>query len=170
MQIVLANIARVTRTYAMAIWVGGLIFFVVVAQVAFTNLPSTHEAGLVVRGSLIAVHNIGLVSGPLYLIATLLFIALCHRRNIRAAELAFVGIMLAGTWYSQFTIIPTMERDRVSLFQQYGAEVDLTPKDAPAHADFDRLHNVSTKVEGSVLLLGLVVLAIGAIESKPTTA
>ena len=33
MTLILANIARVTRTFAMAIWVGGLIFFVVVAAV-----------------------------------------------------------------------------------------------------------------------------------------
>jgi hypothetical protein len=166
---ILANIARIVRTYALAIWVGGLIFFVVVAAVAFGNLPSTHEAGIVVRGCLIAVHNIGFVSGLLYLIATLLFIALGHSRKVRAIELALVGIMLAGTWYSQFSIIPTMESDRTSLFQQYGTEVDLTPKSAPAHADFDRLHNLTTKVEGTVLLFGLIALALGAIQRKPHT-
>jgi hypothetical protein len=164
--LILANIARVIRTYAFAIWIGGLIFFVVVAGVAFGNLPSTHEAGIVVRGCLIAVHKIGFVSGLLFLFATILVIALGHRGKIRAVEIALVAIMLAGTWYSQFSIIPTMERDRVSLQQQYGTEVDATPKDAPARADFDRLHNVSTKVEGAVLLLGLVVLALGAIKSR----
>jgi hypothetical protein len=164
---ILANIARITRTYALAIWVGGLIFFVVVAAVAFGNLPSTHEAGLVVRGSLIAVHNIGFVSGLLYLVATILLLALGHREKVRVVELALVALMLAGTWYSQYSIIPTMERDRVSLQQQYGTEVDNTPKDAPAHADFDRLHNVSTKVEGTILLLGLITLALGAVHTRP---
>jgi hypothetical protein len=167
--LVLANIARITRTYALAIWVGGLIFFVVVAAVAFGNLPSTHEAGLVVRGSLIAVHNIGLVSGMLYFIATLLLIALSHHRKIGAAEITLVAVMLVATWYSQNSIIPTMERDRTALFQQYGTEVDATPKSAPAHAEFDRLHNLSTKVEGTVLLLGLIALALGAIQPKPHT-
>ncbi len=165
--LILANIARITRTYALAIWVGGLMFFVVVAAVAFGNLPSTHEAGIVVRGCLIAVHNIGFVSGLLYLVATILLIALGHRGRLRIVELALVAIMLAGTWCSQYCIIPTMERDRVSLQQQYGTEVDNTPKDAPAHAEFDRLHNVSTKVEGTVLLLGLIALALGAIQPRP---
>jgi hypothetical protein len=166
---ILANTARITRTFALAIWVGGLIFFVVVAAVAFGNLPSTHEAGIVVRSCLLAVHNIGFVSGLLYLLATLLFIALGHRRKVRAVELALVALMLAGTWYSQDSIIPTMENDRTSLFQQYGTEVDATPRDAPAHAEFDRLHNLSTKVEGTVLLLGLITLALGAIQPKPHT-
>jgi hypothetical protein len=167
MRLVLANVARVTRTCAMAIWVGGLIFFVVVAAVAFGNLPSTHEAGIVVRGSLLAIHNIGFVSGLLYLVATILLIALGHRGKLRAVELALVGIMLAATWYSQYSIIPAMERDRTALFQQYATEVDATPKSAPAHADFDRLHNLSTKVEGAVLLLGLIVLALGSIQTRP---
>ncbi len=164
---ILTNIARITRTFALAIWVGGLVFFVVVAAVAFGNLPSTHEAGLVVRGSLLAVHNIGFVSGLLYLVATVLLAALGHRSRLRAIELGLVGIMLAGTWCSQFSIIPTMESDRTSLIQQYGTEVDATPKDAPAHAEFDRLHNLSTKVEGTVLLLGLITLALGAIQPCP---
>jgi hypothetical protein len=166
---ILANIARITRTFALAIWVGGLIFFVVVAAVAFGNLPSTHEAGIVVRGCLLAVHNIGFVSGLLYLVATILLIALGHRGRLRVVELALVAIMLAGTWYSQFSIIPTMESDRVSLQQQFGTEVDATPKSAPAHAEFDRLHNVSTKVEGTVLLLGLITLALGATQPNPRT-
>ncbi len=167
---IFANIARVVRTYALAIWVGGLIFFVVVAAVAFGNLPSTHEAGIVVRGSLLAVHNIGFVSGLLYLVATILLMALGHRGRLRVVELALVAIMLAGTWCSQYCIIPTMESDRVSLFQQYGTEVDATPKSAPAHADFDRLHNVSTKVEGTILLLGLIALALGAMKTNPEAA
>jgi hypothetical protein len=172
MNLILANIARVVRTYAMAIWVGGLIFFVVVAQVAFTNLPTTHEAGLVVRGSLIAVHKIGMVAGFLYLAFTFMYSAAIRWKNPRQGlvEIALVAIMIFLTSYSQNSIIPTMERDRTALFQQYGTEVDATPKDAPAHAEFDRLHNLSTKVEGTILLFGLIVLALGSIKTKQETA
>jgi len=168
MHLILANIARVTRTYALAIWVGGLVFFVVVAAVAFGNLPSTHEAGLVVRGSLIAIHRIGIVSAGLYAVGTAL-LGIFDRRNPvkRVAGLVLVAGMFGLTCFSQFSIIPTMESDRVSLQQQYGTEVDATPKDAPAHAEFDRLHNVSTKVEGTVLVLGLIALALGAIQTRP---
>jgi hypothetical protein len=172
MNLVLANIARVARTFAMAIWVGGLIFFVVVAAVAFGNLPNTHEAGIVVRNCLIAIHKIGMVAGFLYFAFTFMLSATVRWTNPRQglAEIALVGIMLLLTTYSQNSIIPTMERDRIALFQQYGAEVDATPKSAPAHVEFDHLHNVSTKVEGTVLLLGLIVLALGSIETKPRPA
>jgi len=169
MNLILANIARITRIYAMAIWVGGLIFFVVVAAVAFGNLPSTHEAGIVVRGSLIAVHNIGFVSGLIYMIATLLLTVFAGRGRLLFAGFTLVALMLGLTAYSQFSIIPTMERDRTALFLQYNTEVDATPKSAPAHAEFDRLHNQSTKVEGTVLLLGLIVLALGCIKTKQET-
>ena len=159
----LANTARILRLYTIALWVGGLVFFVVVAQVAFSTLPSTHEAGMVVRGSLLMLHNIGTIAGFIYLIFTLLLLGLGDRRKARFAELAFVAAMIGLTSYSQFSIIPRMEQDRVAL----GGEVDTSPADAPAHLDFNRLHHLSTNVEGGVLLCGLVVLALAAVPAKP---
>ncbi|QMV19817.1 DUF4149 domain-containing protein [Granulicella sp. 5B5] len=163
----LATIARILRLYCIALWVGALVFFVVVAAVAFGNLPSTHEAGIVVRGTLLALHTLGTYAGFLYLLLTVMLLALGDRAKVRAVELILVVIMLGLTAYSQLGVIPAMERDRQQLASQYsGAEVDATPKDAPAHADFDRLHNVSTKVEGAVLLCGLVVLALSSMQGK----
>ena len=160
----LATIARILRIYAMALWVGGLVFFVVVAAVSFGSLPSTHEAGLVVRGSLLALHTLGTYAGFIYLLLTIVMMAVGDRAKVRAVELILVVLMLGLTAYSQIDVIPTMERDRQQLASQFnGVEVDATPKDAPAHADFDHLHNVSTKVEGTVLLFGLIVLALAAL-------
>ena len=160
------TLARVLRLYAIALWVGGIVFFIVVAAIAFGNLPSTHEAGIVVRHSLIAIHDIGLCAGTLCLIFTALLVAVGERTKTHAVELLLVVVMLGLTAYSQFSIIPQMERDRVSLQQQYGAEVDATPKTDAAHADFDRLHELSTKVESVVLLCGLTVLALTALQSE----
>ena len=161
----LAATARIIRLYAIALWVGGLVFFVVVAQVAFSTLPSTHEAGMVVRGSLLMLHNIGTIAGFVYLILTLLLLGLGDRRTARFAEFALAAAMIGLTSYSQFSIIPRMEQDRASL----GGEVDTSPADAPAHLDFNRLHRLSTNVEGGVLLCGLVVLALVALRVKPAS-
>ena len=161
----LAATARIIRLYAIALWVGGLVFFVVVAQVAFSTLPSTHEAGMVVRGSLLMLHNIGTIAGFVYLILTLLLLGLGDRRTARFAEFALAAAMIGLTSYSQFSIIPRMEQDRASL----GGEVDTSPADAPAHLDFNRLHRLSTNVEGGVLLCGLVVLALAALRVKPAS-
>jgi len=161
----LAATARIIRLYAIALWVGGLVFFVVVAQVAFSTLPSTHEAGMVVRGSLLMLHNIGTIAGFVYLILTLLLLGLGDRRTARFAEFALAAAMIGLTSYSQFSIIPRMEQDRASL----GGEVDTSPAGAAAHLDFNRLHRLSTNVEGGVLLCGLVVLALAALPVKPAS-
>ena len=51
------TVLRALRLFAMVAWVGGLIFFAfVVAPVAFHSLPSTHEAGIVVGGTLRVLH------------------------------------------------------------------------------------------------------------------
>ena len=54
------NFLRFLMLLAIAIWLGALIFFPVVAQISFTALPSPHLAGLVVRNSLIALHWMGM--------------------------------------------------------------------------------------------------------------
>jgi hypothetical protein len=111
---------------------------------------------------LLALHTLGTYAGFLYLLLTIALLALGDRHWLRGVEIALIAAMLALTGYSQLSIIPHMERDRTSLQQEFNTEVDLTPKDAPAHADFDRLHQQSTHVEGAVLLAGLVGLALAA--------
>jgi hypothetical protein len=71
--------------------------------------------------------------------------------------------MLLLTYYSQDSIIPRMERDRIAL----GGEVTDATKATPEHIEFDRLHNLSTQVEGGVLLCGLIVLALAAVPRRP---
>jgi len=70
--------------------------------------------------------------------------------------MALVVVMVALTAYSQFGIIPAMERDRIAA----GGVINSVARDNPARADFDRLHNRSTWVEEGVLLLGIIVVAL----------
>jgi len=62
-------------------------------------------------------------------------------------------LMLALTLISQFGIIPRMDVLRASL-----GDVGSAPIDNPERIQFDALHVWSTRVEGAVLLLGLVVV------------
>jgi ABC-type enterobactin transport system permease subunit len=64
--------ARFLMFLSLGVWIGGLIFLPIVAQISFTELPSPHLAGLVVRGAQIALHRIGLVGGAVFLICSLL--------------------------------------------------------------------------------------------------
>jgi hypothetical protein len=153
----------------MVAWVGGLAFFAfVLAPVAFHRLASAHQAGLVVGGTLEILHWIGLIAGVVFYLATgvLWLRAEVPARVGFAIEMALTGLMLAVTAYSQFRILPAMERDRV----QAGGEIETADLSAPARADFERLHVQSERLEGLVLLCGIgVVLALARESQWPET-
>lgn len=159
----MTTLLRILRLYPLALWVGGEVFFVIVAGIAFTVLPDAHSAGMVVRGALIALHRIGIGAGVIYLLATLGLLATrrdTHR--LRAVEVVLVGVMLLLTLYSQMSVIPRMESDRLSL----GGDVMAVPKDNPARQEFDRLHQRSVNLEGGVLLCGLVLVALAPVHDR----
>jgi hypothetical protein len=159
----MTTVFRIARLFALAIWVGGLVFFGFVAAVAFRTMPTTEIAGQMVRGSLIALHHVGLVCGVVYLLFTLALLATQRDSHpVRAAELALVVVMLVLTGYSEFSVIPRMESDRVAL----GGDVTKAPEDAPARMHFERLHKVSVRVEGAVLIAGLLMLSLAPVHGR----
>ena len=136
-------------------WIGGLIFFAfVVTRTAFDVLPTTHLSSNVVGRALGKLHWIAIVSGVVYLISSLLYSRLTDgTAHVFAARHVLLCAMLALTLISQFGIIPRMDVLRASL-----GEVSAAPIDNPQRVQFDALHLWSTRVEGAVLLLGLVVV------------
>jgi hypothetical protein len=74
-------------------------------------------------------------------------------------------VMIGATVYSQFGIIPAMERDRMAA----GGAIDTTDIANPTTIHFNKLHNRSEFVEETILLLGLatVVLVAWAETSRP---
>ncbi len=148
---------RVVRLLALAIWVGAITFFIVVAYEAFKVLPNPHEAGLVVRSSLLALHRIGLLAGSIYLFFTLALLATQHDSHpARAVEIILVVSMIALTLYLQQSVLPHMETDRLTL----GGDVDAAPFNAPSRLHFERLHRVSERLEGVILIEGLLLLCL----------
>ena len=143
---------------ALAVWLGALIFFPFVAATAFAVLPATHMAGLVVRGSLLNLHTIAFICGGVFLVCSLLHNhVLLGRLRLLAFSHILIILMLALTAISQFRIIPQMESLRV-----VAGEINrLAPAD-PIRVQFDSLHVWSTRVEGAVLLLGIIVLYLTA--------
>jgi uncharacterized membrane protein len=150
---------RFLMLLSLVLWIGGLIFFAfVVAPTAFKVLPTTHLAGNVVAGSLGKLHWIGIISGVIYLISSLLYSRMTNgTAHIFAVRHILLCLMLALTLISQFGIIPRMDALRASL-----GEVSATPIDNPQRVQFDALHVWSTRVESGVLLLGLVVVYLTA--------
>jgi uncharacterized membrane protein len=158
----MTSLLRVVRLLALVVWVGGLVFFAfVVAPVAFSVLPSTHVAGTVVAGTLGVLNWMALVCGLLVLVGCAgLWARVQGSRRLLAAELWIALAMLLASAVVQWRIVPQMERDRIAA----GGDVDAAPKSDPARLDFERLHPVSEKLEGAVLLLGLAVVVLVGLE------
>lgn len=154
---------RVLRLIALAVWVGALVFFAfAVARTAFNTLAPV-QAGAIVRGTLLDLHRLGMVAGGVYFLLTLALLGLQRDTHpARAIELALIVAMLSLTAYSQFSIIPSMEHDRLSL----GGDVTTASPDAPARRHFERLHGLSEKLEGAVLIEGLVLLGLAPVHGR----
>ena len=155
---------KAIRTLALVVWVGGLTLFAfVLAPVAFRVLPSTHEAGLVVGAALRLLHLIGLVAGLVYIAASVAAAAGESKAGRRwwLGPGLVAGMMLL-TGISQGSILPRMEVDRAAA----GGDVTADAQRDPARVDFDRLHRLSERVEGGVVLLGLGATVLLAIEDE----
>jgi uncharacterized membrane protein len=150
---------RYLMLLSLIVWLGGLIFFAfVLAPTAFSVLPSRHLAGTVVGRSLGALHWMGIISGILFLASSILYSRLTQgAAHVFAARHILICLMLALTLISQFGIIPRLDTLRASI-----GEIDSVPPDNPARMQFDALHGWSTRVEGGVFLLGLVVVYLTA--------
>jgi len=152
------SLLRYLMFLSLIVWLGALIFFPVVAQTAFAVLPTRHLAGNVVARSLSILHWMGLVSGLVFLICSMLYarfsVGAPHPFALRHV---LVFIMLALTLLSQFSIMPRMDSLRTSIGQ-----IDSVPPDNPARMQFDSLHVWSTRIESAVILLGLVVAYLTA--------
>jgi hypothetical protein len=149
---------------ALGLWLGALVLFgAVVAPIAFTDLPplfsnsaqGIHAAAVVVGGSLIRLHWMGILCGIAFL--ALILLGRPHFRSI-LPQAALVLAMLALTAYSQFSIIPRMDTARDSV----GGNIDAVAADNPGRQIFDRLHVLSVRVEAGILFCGIAALAATA--------
>jgi uncharacterized membrane protein len=149
---------RFLMVLSLIVWLGGLIFFPVVAQTAFSVVPSQPLAGAVVGRSLGILHWMGIISAVVFLVSSLLLSRLSDgEAHVFATRNVLICLMLALTLISQFGIIPRMDAIRASI-----GEIDAVPADLPARVQFDALHQWSTRIESGVILLGLVVAYLTA--------
>lgn len=154
------TLLRTLLYLSLIVWLGAEIFFPVVAAITFGTLQAdTHTAGTIVGHLLRILHGIGLISG--FVALALLALApawAIYRPHAVLAPMILILLMLGFTVYSQYGIIPAMERDRIAA----GGAID--PQDAAntAVADFNRLHNRSEHVEIAILALGIATVAFVA--------
>jgi hypothetical protein len=147
---------------SLVVWLGGLIFFAFVeAPTVFSPglLPTRHMAGSIVGRSLDLLHYMAIVSGIVFLIASMLYSRMTTGNpRPRAARHLLIVLMLLLTLISQFSISPKMHAIRAEVEVTEVGVIDNVPLDNPLRREFDRLHVWSEKFEEAVLLLGLLAL------------
>jgi hypothetical protein len=157
----LASILRYVMLLSLVVWLGGIIFFgAVMAPVLFRNVPS-NVAGNVVGPSLKALHWVGLVTGTVLLAGFVTLSARLRKTTFAMLIPALILLMLLLTAVSQFYVIPQMEivRAQMAGYTYVTPLPDWERRAVEAREEFDSLHRWSTRIEGAVLMLGLVVLA-----------
>jgi hypothetical protein len=140
---------------ALVVWIGGIVFFgAVVAPTVFTVLPTHDLAGKVVSRSLWILHYMGIIAGIVYLICSM---AMSYRMRGTPEPFALrhlaIVLMLAVTIIGHETIAKPMLRLRDEM-----GVIDNVPATDLRRVEFNRMHVWSTRLEETVLVLGLGVL------------
>jgi hypothetical protein len=154
------TLLRTLLYLSLIVWLGAEIFFPVVAAITFMSLqPNTHAAGSIVGQLLRILHGMGFVSGMIALALLALAPAWgIYKPRAVLPPMGFVVLMIVLTAFSQFVIIPTMERDRIAA----GGAIDTNDVTNPNTIDFNKLHNRSETVETAILLFGLLTVILVA--------
>jgi hypothetical protein len=154
------TLLRTLLYLALIVWLGAEIFFPVVAAITFMSLqPNTHAAGNIVGQLLRILHGMGLVSGMVALALLALAPAWgIYKPRAVLPPMGFIVLMIVLTAFSQFVIIPSMERDRIAA----GGAIDTNDVTNLNTIDFNKLHNRSETVEEAILLFGLLTVILVA--------
>ena len=147
----MTNALRFLQIFSLGTWVGSIVFFIVFTQGIFPVVNNNDMTGVLVGYALGRLHVLGIVSGVVYLLATVAaersFAALVNP----AALLVFA--MIVCTMLSQFGVIARMDELKLQM-----GSVSATPAGNPLRVAFDRLHQYSVRIESVVLLSGLAAL------------
>lgn len=152
---------RFLMLLSLVIWIGGIIFFSVLAPNVFAVLPTRQLAGSVVNRMLPILHWMGLVSGVVFIACSMLSSMMIGFARPFSTIRLLVLAMLVLTLISQFAIVPRMATLRADM-----ANIDSVPHDDPRRLEFNRLHVWSSRLEQAVLLLGLATLYLVARQLK----
>jgi|SRR5947209_12059500 len=157
------SILKFLMLLSLIVWVGGIIFFAaVLAPTVFTVLPTRHLAGSVVSPSLNRLHWMGLISGLVFLVSSIVYMRLTTgSAHLFAARHVLMVLMLLLTLTSQTAVTPKMASLRASM-----GDIDNVSPSDPARVQFNSLHVWSTRLESGVLLMGLIVVYLTAAQLK----
>jgi len=151
------SVVRFLMLLSLVAWVGGIVFFAfVLAPTVFHPgiLPSRQAAGAVVSRSLGILHWIGLVCGVVFVVTSIIDAQVVNGVAAPfAARNLLVYAMIVLTLISMLGI-----STRMLVLRNQMVFIDNVPHDDARRVEFNRLHLWSTRLETTVLLLGLAVI------------
>lgn len=155
----MAVVSRILRLLALAVWLGGIVFFgAVVAPGAARIFGTTERFADFIGHSILMLHMIGIYCG----IAMLVALRFLNNRAFKPLwQGGLVLLMLVLTFVSNRAVVLPMEHDRALA----GGNISIMLPDSPIRQDFDARHQWSTRIESTVLLLGLGVLVLIGFEA-----
>jgi uncharacterized membrane protein len=155
------SLIRFLMLLSLVVWVGGLVFFAfILAPTVFHPgiLPARQLAGNVVNRSLGIMHWTGLICGIVFAATSMI-----EARVVDGAAYPFalrnllIYAMIVLTLIAMFGIA-----SRMAVLRSDMGFIDNVPHDDPRRVEFNRLHVWSTRVEGTIMLLGLVLVWVTA--------
>jgi uncharacterized membrane protein len=148
------QVLRFLMLLSLVVWIGGIIFFAIVAPVAFSVVPTHQLAGNLVGRLLTILHWMGLSAAVTFLIASTSYsrldIGFAHPF---AARNLLIIVMVVLTLVSMFVVTAKMDTLRTNM-----GVIDNVPLADSRRVEFDALHQWSTRLEIGVLAFGLAVL------------
>jgi len=134
----------------LVVWLGGMLFFTIIAAPAVFEVLATVDAGKVVSTIFPRYYLMGYVAGTISVILAIYF-AVQHGPALWWSLVALaLAIALSTSLYAGAGLRP-----RINAIRAVATETNPDPE---RKAEFDKLHRLSVALNGAVMLLNLLAL------------
>ncbi len=155
----MSRVLRIVYLISLSLWVGGVVFFsFLVAPVLFRAFP-VERAGETVGVIFPGYHKLGILCG-LSALASLVLVALIERKW-PLVRLSLLGVMVVVNLYAGLVTGPRASQLREAIHQKQGETASLELKN-----EFHRFHQQAVFFNGTILLLGVVLLVDSGIRLR----
>ncbi|MGH7814355.1 MAG: DUF4149 domain-containing protein [Candidatus Binataceae bacterium] len=138
---------------ALGCWIGAMVFFPIFTATVFGNLARP-DAGKVIGAIFPRYYLVGYVAGAISLIIGVYFTVSRDARLWWGGAAIAVAIALGLSLYAGQVLLPRVHAIR-------GVTEEANP-DPAQKAEFDRMHRLSVRLNGAVLIINLLALAATA--------
>ena len=154
---------RCVHLLAIGLWIGSVVFVSLVAAPALFGALPRDLAGRAVSVLFPRYYAFGAACGGVALVSGLLLAARPPGRSrLLLVELAVLLLMTGIVLYAGRVVLPQAAEARAALASSQGR-----PTLDAAQARFDALHRRSVLLNGTVLVLGVIVFVLSAVQRPP---